>query len=257
MNTTKRCNSLVTGKVYGSAVLAAAVLLTAGFSAIVGARPAAAQDATTTPDTSKKISLTVTQAPIQSVLKTLFGSEGVNYTIDQDVQGNVTVDINEVTFDTALHALLRSTNPPLTYDITGNIYHVKVKPADTAVVSTTPDGSQPGGPTGDAEYNLYKVPIDRYDSTYIAQLLADGSPMVKVGPNVVVPSSAGGGAGGGRGGLGNVGATNGLGGGTSGGFGGGTSGGFGGGTSGGFGGTTGGFGGTTGGFGGSTGGVSF
>ena len=240
-------------------LLAAAVLLSIGFAAATDVRPAAAQAAAAAPDTSKKISLTVTQAPIQSVLKTLFGSEGVNYTIDQDVQGNVTVDINEVTFDTALHALLRSTNPPLTYTIEGdNIYHVKVKKDDTVV---NPSGGGGGGdvnPTTSADYSLYKIPIDRYDATYIATLLANGGNIVNVGPNSVIGSASGGGAGGQRnGGLGTT--ANGTSGGS--GFGGNT-GGFGGNT-GGYGGNTGGFGGgtgTTGGFGGNTGtvgGVSF
>lgn len=235
-------------------LLAAAVLLSVGFAAAIDVRPVSAQ-AATTPDTSKKISLTVTQAPIQSVLKTLFGSEGVNYTIDQDVQGNVTVDINEVTFDTALHALLRSTNPPLTYTIEGdNIYHVKVKQADTTGSGNgiTPTGDLP--PTASADYSLYKIPIDRYDATYIAMLLANGGNIVNVGPNSVIGSASGGGAGGQRnGGLGTT--ANGTSG--TGGFGGNT-GGFGG-SPGGYGGSTGGFGGTpggtTGGLGGTTGSI--
>jgi len=233
-------------------LLAAAVLLSMGLAVSAGIRPAMAQDAPT-PD--KKISLTVTQAPIQSVLKTLFGSEGVNYTIDQDVQGSVTVDINEVTFDTALHALLKSTNPPLTYSIESGIYHVKVKPQDVGP-GTTGTTTTATTDTGDsADYNLYKIPIDRYDAVVIAKLLSmSKSPIIPVGPNYTL--SGGGGSTNGSSGI-SGGATNGLGG-SSGGFGsttggiGGSSGGFGG-TTGGFGGTTGGFGGTTGGFGGTSG----
>jgi hypothetical protein len=252
----------IASRICKSGIIAGAVLLVSAGIIGTAVRPVRAQDATASPaDTDKKISLTVTQAPIQNVLKTLFGSEGVNYTIDQDVQGNVTVDINKVTFDTALHALLRSTNPPLTYDINGGIYHVKVKPVESGTPGLPLGTPDPGATPTDQTFIFSKIPVDRYDAGYIAQLvnaiLGSSGGVVTVGPNDVGGGGGTGGGGGGGFGGGNTGGGNrgGIGGGNTGGFGGATTGGFGGTTTGGFGGTTtGGFGGNTGGIGGATGG---
>jgi hypothetical protein len=194
---------------FTSGVLVAALAAMAASGALLVARPALAQDnALPGVDTTKKISLTFTNAPIQTVLKTLFASEGLNYTIDQEVQGSVSVDINNVSFDTALHSLLRATNPPLTYDIeAGNIYHIKVKQEAAAVgptqVGTYESTSSDAG--GDVQYNLYKIPIDRYDASVIAMILNTyNTPGIStVGPNTVSAARAGGGAGaGGAGGAG-------------------------------------------------------
>lgn len=211
------CNRKVNGiKGFNSGVLVAALAATVATGALIAARPARAQDDTLPGvDTTKKISLTFTNAPIDTVLKTLFASEGLNYTIDQDVQGNVSVDINNVSFDTALHSLLRATNPPLTYDIeAGNIYHIKVKQVEAVAGPTqvdTGDDTTASDVTGDTQYNLYRIPIDRYDASYIATLLGNSATIVNVGPNNVVGARGGGGtAGGAGGGIGGGGMTGGA-----------------------------------------------
>ena len=205
---------------------------------------AQAQDPTTTGGVTKKISLTFQNASIVTVLKTLFSSVGINNSIDQSVTGTVTIDVRDVSFTTALNALLRAANPPLSYDQNDGIYHIFVK---NTAPDTTTQTTQPGPVTQTATlpegFHAYRIPIDHYDAAYIASLLAKkGTGVTVVTPNFVYASSGGGGAGGGGGRGG------------GGGFGGGGGGGFGG-SSGGFGGSTGGsLGGSSGGFGGSTGG---
>ena len=183
--------------------------LLAGVSAI---RPVMAQNAgSSSPNASKKISLTVTQAPIRDVLKLLFQSEGITSPINPNIQGNVTVDINEVTFNTALHALLRSTNPPISEDVdvfasagpTGtskvkpkqapiyNLYNIPIeRDLEGGVVATlikSPgDGSSQFDQTGNSSNS---IPVNHYDPGMIAKLVADRGSIVNVPPNLVVPQS--------------------------------------------------------------------
>lgn len=213
-------NTRYTGKSTRSAIrtrvtaFAITGILTVGLGALTASVPVLAQTATPAVDDSKKISLTFTQAPVENVLKTLFASEGLNYTIDQDVQGNVSVDINNVSFDTALHSLMRATNPELEYTIEpGNVYHIRVKHAAAATGDQGSDAVPTEVATTGTQYNLYKIPIDRYDATEIATFLSNKATTVNVGPNYTVSTGGAGGAGG-RGGIG--GGTGGIGGGTGG-----------------------------------------
>lgn len=192
---------------------------------------------------TKPISLTFQNAPIQAVLKTLFSSVGVNNSIDPNVQGTVNIDVRDVSFDVALRQLLRAANPPLSYDITDGVYHISVKNNNGPDPNTQqPAQAQSTAPLPEG-YHAYRIPIDHYDAAYIASLLSKA----RGGLTVVMPNfvyASGGGQGGGQGGRG--------GGGQGGGFGGGGGGGIGGG-GGGFGGGGGGIGGG-GGFGGGGGG---
>lgn len=187
--------------------------------------------------TTKPISLTFQNAPIQSVLKTLFSSVGVNNSIDPNVQGTVNIDVRDVSFDVALRQLLRAANPPLTYDVTDGVYHVSVKNNNGPDPNASQQAAQPSAAAPLPEgYHAYRIPIDHYDAAYIASLLSKSrGGLTVVMPNFVYAS------GGGQSGSGQ------RGGGSGGGFGGG-----GGGQS--FGGGGGGFGGGGGGFGGGGGG---
>ncbi len=204
---------------------------------LLNAGPASAQTAGTAP--AKNVSLNFQNAPIQTVLHTLFTSEGINNSIDQDVQGSVSISVNDVPFDVALRTLLRSANPPLTFDRDNGIYHIKVQryEAAAAVTPTTTPGTTAGGSdttSGDttAQGRYYRIAINHYDAFYMAEMLYQAG--VKKAAPVRVPSDPLSGSSGQNGQSGGYG-------GQSGGFGGG---GFGGGQ-GGFGGTSGGFGGTS------------
>src|SRR5215831_4766374 len=89
--------------------------------------PAAAQDAA--PNIDKKVSLNLENADLQYALKLLFTSAGVNYTLDQSVQGTVTVSLTDVPFKTALESVLRSTQSvsPFTYRVEGGVYTISPK----------------------------------------------------------------------------------------------------------------------------------
>lgn len=213
-------------RVSGTAALALSAC--AGLMLALPAQRAQAQAAGSV--STKPISLTFQNAPIQSVLKTLFSSVGVNNSIDPNVAGTVNIDVRDVSFDVALRQLLRAANPPLTYDITDGVYHISVKnnagpdtgagqaPAQAQTTAPLPEG-----------YHAYRIPIDHYDASYIAGLLSKSrGGLTVVMPNYVLGGGGQGGqSGGGQGGQG--GGFGGQGGGQSSFGGGGGGGGFGGG----------------------------
>lgn len=84
----------------------------------------------------KKVTLNLENADLRYALKLLFTSAGVNYTLDQAVQGSVTVALTEVPFRTALESVLRSTQSvsPLTYRVEDQVYIItpKVEVIETA-----------------------------------------------------------------------------------------------------------------------------
>src|SRR5438105_8298965 len=88
------------------------------------ASTASGQDQPTAVD--KKVTLNVENADLRYALKLLFTSAGVNYTLDQGVQGTVTVALTDVPFRTALERVLRSTQSvmPLTYRMEANVYQI-------------------------------------------------------------------------------------------------------------------------------------
>ena len=226
---------------------------TLGALALLGAAaltlPVRAQDAGA--DNGKPITLNLLNVPIQASLRTLFSSAGIrNYQIDPQVQGFANINVGDVPFTTALNQLLSQATPPATFEIENGIYHVKVKevappPQATVVPPTTIDANGTGPSTSTVPKQYYKIPVDKYDAYYIAQLLGDSQQIIRVESNQVI--AGGGGQGGNRGG--GFGGQGGGFGGQGGGFGG--QGGYGGGLSapvtsiggGGFGGSGGGFGG--------------
>ena len=224
----------------------AACALTLGLLPFTQPLSAQAQ-ATPASGITKPISLTFQNAPIQSVLKALFSSVGVNNSIDQNVAGTVNIDVKDVTFDVALRQLLNSVNPPLKLDIQDGIYRVSVRPPDAPITQTPVDPNGGGTPPPSAVDTIrrYTIKIDHFDVIYMANLLKTARATGQVIP--VYPTFNGG-AGTGANGSGAGGAGGGFGGagGAGGGFGGGSIGGFGGGSTGGFGGGGGGFGGATG-----------
>src|SRR5438105_2369277 len=98
-------------------------------AAIGNTIPALAQDTNGTDATNKRVTLNLENADLRYALKLLFSSAGMNYTLDQAVQGAVTVSLNDVPFRTALESVLRSTqsSTPLTYRVEDRVYVISPK----------------------------------------------------------------------------------------------------------------------------------
>lgn len=186
----------------------------------------------------KRVTIKLDYADIRYALKQLFDSVKVNYSIDPNVQGQVTVSLTDVSFETALNTILRQLN--LIYRLESGVYYITNRP-----VETTPDlgGSTPTELPTPTESISLPEKIQLYNSDVYQIAYALGANVAQIGGRYDLQNGMGGmgGFGGGMGGFG----------GGLGGFGGGGLGGFGGGM-GGFGGGFGGFGG--GGFGGFGGG---
>ncbi|MBX3117807.1 MAG: hypothetical protein KF784_01995 [Fimbriimonadaceae bacterium] len=182
-------------------------------------------------------SLELQEADVREALKALFKNVGVSYSIAPDVQGTITLSVRNVTFETALQAILKQVDA--TYRVEGGIYQIIKRPPD----NITPGGGTDPGPVASAKLPIRRLKIRSADPLFIMRMLS-GSQSTSTWPEMstifntqnIGGGGGGGGFGGGGGGFGGGGG--GLGGG--GGFGGG-GGGLGGG--GGFGGGGGGFGG--------------
>ncbi len=185
---------------------------TLGALALLGvaalALPVHAQDAAGG-DNGKPITLNMQNVSIQASLRALFTSAGIrNYQIDPQVQGFANINVGDVPFTTALRQLLSQATPPATFEVENGIYHVKVQqaappPAPTVVTPTTIADNAGGGSTSTTPHQYYKIPIDKYDAYYIAQLLGDSQPVIQVEANQVI--AGGGNRGGQGGGFGNQG----------------------------------------------------
>jgi len=188
--------------------------------------------------TQRRVTVKYDQADVRFVLKQLFDSVGVSYTLDPNVQGTVTVSLTDVPFTVALDNILRPLN--LTYRVENGVYFVTVRQPEEAPLAPNVDTTTP---EEGVRLNLpEKIQLNYASPTLIAALL--GGSLIGYAQYEL---QSGGGGFGGFGGLGGgFGGFGGLGGGF-GGFGG-LGGGFGG--FGGFGGLGGGFGGLGGGFGG-------
>ena len=198
--------------------------------------------------TQRRVTVKYDQADVRFVLKQLFDSVGVSYTLDPNVQGTVTVSLTDVPFTVALDNILRPLN--LTYRVENGVYFVTVRQPEEAPLAPNVDTTTP---EEGVRLNLpEKIQLNYASPTLIAALL--GGSLIGYAQYELQSGAGGFGGFGGFGGLGSgfggFGGFGGLGGGFGGfgGFGGGGFGGFGGGgfRGGGFGG--GGFGG--GGFGG-------
>jgi hypothetical protein len=182
--------------------------------------------------TQRRVTVKYDQADVRFVLKQLFDSVGVSYTLDPNVQGTVTVSLTDVPFTVALDNILRPLN--LTYRVENGVYFVTVRqPEETPLApnvdTTTPDEG--------VRLNLpEKVQLNYANPTLIAALL--GGSLISYAQYELQSGGGGfggfGGLGGGFGGFGGLGGGFGGFGGLGGGFGG--FGGLGGGGFGGFGG---------------------
>ncbi len=120
--------------------------------------------------TGKKVTLNLENADIRFALKLLFQSVGVNYTIDQAVQGTVTAQLSDVRFGVALENVLKSvqSQTPLTYDRLEGIYHIRIKQEAMPEPSSAPE--QPETATR-ARSNPMKLKVKSVDANILAQIL--------------------------------------------------------------------------------------
>jgi hypothetical protein len=179
----------------------------AAIAATVLVAPAFAQDAGTDNSAlpTKPVTVTVNQAPVKTVLETLFKSVGASYSFDQGVGGDITVSLNNIAFDVALKQVLRAANPPLTFSIQDGVYNVKPKAADTVASATggttTPAATSPDATTASTDVTtttnklVKKVQVNFADAVALMTDVLGGGATVPV-----LTLSTGGGMGGGMGG---------------------------------------------------------
>lgn len=177
-------------------------------------------------------SIDLDSADVRDALRQLFNKVNVDYTVDQEVQGQVTVKLTNQTFETVLRNLLAQVGA--TFRVEGGVYAI-VKKNDGAAV--TPDDPTTTPPPAATKNPPVRIKIRHADPALIIRLInGDVTPYDQIELSSFASGGQGGGQGGG--GFGSGGSGGGFGGGSGGGgFGGG---GIGGGGGGGFGGSGGG-----------------
>lgn len=76
------------------------------------------------PETTR-VTVDYHDAPIRDVLDRLFRQMHLNYSIDSEVTGTVTLKVTDMSFDDALRLILRSNSLPLTYSKDSGVYFIK------------------------------------------------------------------------------------------------------------------------------------
>jgi type II secretory pathway component GspD/PulD (secretin) len=84
------------------------------------------------------VTLTLRDAPLREALRQVFDATGVQFELDNDVQGFVTLTIRDQPFEAALKLLLRSSAQPLTYRLENGVYVVSVRKAVVPPPPATP-----------------------------------------------------------------------------------------------------------------------
>ena len=168
--------------------------------------------------TQRRVTVKYDQADVRFVLKQLFDSVGVSYTLDPNVQGTVTVSLTDVPFTVALDNILRPLN--LTYRVENGVYFVTVRQPEEAPLAPNVDTTTP---EEGVRLNLpEKIQLNYASPTLIAALL--GGSLIGYAQYELQSGGGGfggfGGLGGGFGGFGGLGGGFGGFGGLGGGFGG-------------------------------------
>ncbi len=91
--------------------------------------------------TQRRVTVKYDQADVRFVLKQLFDSVNVSYTLDPNVQGTVTVSLTDVPFTVALDNILRPLN--LTYRVESGVYFVTVRQPEEAPLAPNVDTTAP------------------------------------------------------------------------------------------------------------------
>jgi len=183
----------------------------AGLVLCIGLPPRAAAQAASLPDAraadvpEKRVTLDLENADIRYALKLLFSAAGVDYVVDQGVQGLVTVSINDKPFGVALQSVLRGTAStlPLTYRIENGVYNVLPRGEPELLPARTPETPETETPSR----RFRKLDVLRHvDASTMASLLS------QAGVRAGMISASRWGAGGQGGGYGTGGYGGGLGG---------------------------------------------
>ncbi len=164
---------------------------------LVGATLGARAQDSTSDVRDKKVTLNLENADIRFALKLLFQSVGVNYTLDQAVQGTVTAQLSDVRFEVALENILKSVQSqlPLTYDKENGIYRVKIKQEQ---LPETPTGQEEDEKQVTPKFNPQKLKVKSVDANIIAMIL--GGSALYTGQMMQQSGGYGNGNGGGYGG---------------------------------------------------------
>jgi len=123
---------------------------------------------------NKKVTLNFENADIRYALKMLFNMVGVNYLLDENVQGSVTASLNDVTFRVALENILRTTQSqvPLTYRVQDNVYTVSLKQEEiTPDTGTTTTEEQ----TPEKRSRTVKITVNYADAVDLSYNLGGGA----------------------------------------------------------------------------------
>jgi hypothetical protein len=147
-------------------VAAALCLLTAGAPSLALAQA----DGVTQDLNNKKVTLNLENADIRYGLKLLFQAVGANYSIDQNVQGAVSVSLTNVSFRVALDSLLRAASMPLTYRQENGVYTISPKREESLVV----DLGDEIVPKTSGPKPVYKLRLNFIDAIDLANAFGGG-----------------------------------------------------------------------------------
>lgn len=153
-------------KLFNVPVLVAVVVLFAFSAGCVFAQGVAMK----TGDTEQRINLTLKDAPIKSAIQQIFSGLGYSYSIDDTLQGTVTVRLIDVPFSDALYAILKAGNATMRKE--GAVYifsprkELSVIPPTSSLVEDIPL---------QREKRIEKIYVGYVDAAEIAQLLGSGS----------------------------------------------------------------------------------
>ncbi len=124
------------------ALRSAALLL--GLALAAGSAPSFAQGDSGSHAASvlaRKVTLNVDGADLRAALKMLFNSVRADYVLDPEVEGRITASLTDIPFRIALDTVLRAAeaDPPLTYRIEEEVFHVVRKPDPPPVPASASD----------------------------------------------------------------------------------------------------------------------
>jgi type II secretory pathway component HofQ len=112
------------------------------------------------------VSLSVDRMAVRDVLATMFKQQHLDYTIDQNVDGTVSVHLNSVPADKALVTVLEASDQPLSYTVQNSVYHIHVRPNLTIAAGP---GTPFPVPDPLVSVDLKKIPIRQaLDSLFAA-----------------------------------------------------------------------------------------
>jgi len=125
------------------------------------------------------VSIQFERVDVRDALRQLFKTVGVSYSITPEVQGTVTVDLKNISFEQGLQNVLRQVDA--TYRVQGGVYEVTLRnqqPGDPIVIGE-PIPDKPGSSSAIAiggkyvfiVYNGYAYKLDKDDMHVVGKTL--------------------------------------------------------------------------------------